>query len=60
MRSPNLAPGLEIPVHVVLCDFGRQGLAYKETDPVTMERTVVQNMLASEYAKPLQVVAFSV
>lgn len=31
MRSPNLAPGLEIPVHVVRCDFGRQGLAYKET-----------------------------
>lgn len=40
--------------------FRSLGLAYKETDPVTTERTVVENMLAGEYHKPVQVVAFSV
>ena len=60
MRSPTLAPGFEDPVHLVLCDFGRLGLAYKETDPVTSERTVVENMLAGDYDTPVQVVAFSV
>ena len=60
MRSPTLAPGVEEPVHLVLCDFGRLGLAYKETEPVTTERTVIENMLSGEYDKPVQVVAFSV
>lgn len=60
MRSPTLAPGFEEPVHLVLCDFGRLGLAYKETDPVTTERSVVEGMLSGDYHKPVQVVAFSV
>ncbi len=60
MRSPALAPGFEEPVHLVLCDFGRLGLAYTETDPVTTELAVVENMLSGEYGRPVQVVAFSV
>lgn len=60
MRSPSLAPFHEEPVHLVLCDFGRLGLAYKEADPVTTERAVVESMLAGEYDKPVQVVAFSI
>jgi hypothetical protein len=60
MRSPTLAPDFEEPVHLVLCDFGRLGLAYRETDPVTTGRAVVESMLAGEYDKPVRVIAFSV
>jgi hypothetical protein len=60
MRSPSLAPFHEEPVHLVLCDFGRLGLAYQETDPVMTECMVVESMLAGEYDRPIQVVAFSI
>ena len=60
MRSPTLAPSFEEPTHLVLCDFGRQGLAYTETEPLTTERTVVEHMLHGHYEKPVQVIAFSV
>lgn len=59
MRSPSLVPASEEPTHLVLCDFGRQGLAYAETDPHTTERNVIENMLHGQYTKPVQVVAFS-
>ena len=32
MRSPTLAPAFDEAVHLVLCDFGKQGLAYVETE----------------------------
>lgn len=60
MRSPSLVPASEDPVHLVLCDFGRQGLAFIETEPHTTERNVVENMLHGEYEKPVQVVAVNV
>lgn len=59
MRSP-LAPTFEEPTHLVLCDFGRQGIAYAETEPHTTERNVVENLLQGQYTKPVQVVDFSV
>lgn len=59
MRSPTLAPSFEESTHLVLCDFGRQGLAYAETEPLTTERKVIENMLHGQYDKPAQVVAFS-
>ena len=63
MRSPSLAPSLGptfAPVHLVLCDFGKHGSAYVETEPVTTEATVVENILTGQYDRPLEVVAFSV
>src|SRR3569833_4705868 len=63
MHSPSLAPSLGptfAPVHLVLCDFGKHGTAYVETEPVTTEATVVENILTGQYDRPLEVVAFSV
>lgn len=60
MRSATLVPAFEEPTHLVLCDFGRQGLAYAETEPLTTERNVIENMLHGQYDTPVQVVALSV
>lgn len=60
MRSPTLAPAFDEAVHLVLCDFGSQGLAYVETEPLTTEKNVVGNMLTGQYTHPLQVLAFNV
>jgi hypothetical protein len=58
MRSPSLAPSRD-PVHLVMCDFGRMGLAYVETPPVMSEHDVIAGMLRGEYDNPVEVVAFS-
>jgi len=63
MRSPSLTPSLGPTleaVHLVLCDFGKLGTAYVETEPVMTETMVVENMLAGQYDHPLEVVAFNV
>lgn len=60
MRSPPIAPPTSEPVHLVLCDFGKWGTAYVETDPVTTQAAVVENILTGQYDRPLEVVAFSV
>jgi hypothetical protein len=44
----------------VLCDFGKLGSAFVETEPVTTEAQVVDNLLTAQYDQPLEVVAFSV
>src|SRR6185437_9130968 len=54
-----LGPSLD-PVHFVLCDFGRLGSAYIETEPVTTEKDVAHALLTGQYDRPLEVVAFSV
>jgi hypothetical protein len=62
MRSPSISPfePFTAPVHLVLCDFGKLGNAYVETEPVMTEAAVVENMLAGQYDRPLEVVAFNV
>jgi hypothetical protein len=62
MRSPPISPvePFAAPVHLVLCDFGKLGSAYVETEPVMTEAAVVEKMLSGEYDRPLEVVAFSV
>ncbi len=42
MSPASLVPSLDVDVHLVLCDFGRSGLAYVETDPTTKIREVAQ------------------
>jgi hypothetical protein len=56
MRSPSLAPS-EDAVHFVLCDFGKLGLAYVETEPVKTEGDVVADILSGDYSRPVSVMA---
>jgi hypothetical protein len=47
-------------VYLVLDDFGSFGQAYRETDPEQADRqTVLSNLLAGEYRRPLRIVAFN-
>ena len=56
-----IASFLDADVHLVLCRFGRAGLAYVETDPAEADATtVVQNLLHGRYAQPLRVIALNV
>ena len=58
--SPSLVPDTTdaSPLHFVLCDFGKLGLAIVETDPVAAdETTIIRNMLSGQYDLPLAVIA---
>jgi hypothetical protein len=58
--SPSLVPSLDNKVHLVLCDFGRYGKSYMETDPAEAdEATIVRNMIDGQYGSPISVVAFN-
>jgi hypothetical protein len=51
---PEIVPAGEL--HFVLCDFGRLGPAFVETDPARADREhVVEDMLSGEIARPLKV-----
>src|SRR6266540_3540970 len=55
-----LVPSLDVDVHLVLCDFGRSGLAYVETDPTKADATtIVRNLLQGQYEGPMRVVALN-
>ena len=61
MSPASLVPSLDADIHLVLCCFGRAGLAYIETDPAEADvTTVVQNLLHGRYAQPLRVIALNV
>ena len=61
MIHASIAPSLDADVHLVLCRFGRAGLAYVETDPAEADATtVVQNLLHGRYGRPLRVIALNV
>ena len=52
---------LDTDVHLVLCSFGRAGLAYVEADPAESDAsTIVRNLLYGQYGHPLRVVAMNV
>jgi hypothetical protein len=60
MGHASLVPSLHEDVHFVLCDFGRAGLAYVETDPAEADATtIVQNLLRGQYERPLRVIALN-
>jgi hypothetical protein len=60
MAHASLVPSLNEDVHFVLCDFGRAGIAYAETDPAEADATtVVQNLLHGQYERPLRVIALN-
>ena len=61
MAHASLVPSLDADIHLVLCDFGRSGLACVETDPAEADATtVVQNLLHGQYERPLRVLALNV
>ena len=61
MAHAPLVPPLDVDIHLVLCRFGRAGLAYVETDPTEADATtVVRNLLYGQYGEPLRVVALNV
>jgi|SRR6516165_10363531 hypothetical protein len=51
----------EQDLHFVLCDFGRSGQAYVETDPSQADAsTIVRNLLDGQFNRPLRVLALNV
>ena len=61
MAPASLVPSLYADIHLVLCRFGRAGLAYIETDPAEANvTTVVQNLLHGRYGWPLRVIPLNV
>ena len=48
-----------MPTHIMLCDHGVHGLAYRETDPEQAdEESIVDLMLLGECDRPVSVIAF--
>jgi hypothetical protein len=59
MSPISLVP--EQDLHFVLCDFGRSGQAYVETDPAEADAsTIVHNLLRGQYDRPVRVLALNV
>jgi hypothetical protein len=60
--SPSLVPSSDQDhdLHFVLCDFGKYGKTYIETDPNEADRgTIVRNMIDGQYDRPLRVIALN-
>ena len=58
--SPSLVPSPDHDLHFVLCDFGKYGKAYIETDPSEADRdTIVRNMIGGQYGRPVRVIALN-
>ena len=50
MSPVPLASSFDQDLHFVLCDFGRYGRAYVETDPAKADAsTIVRNLLQGQY-----------
>jgi hypothetical protein len=59
MSRVSLVP--EQDLHFVLCDFGRSGQAYVETDPTEADASnIVRNLLQGKYDRPVRVLALNV
>ena len=55
-----LIPTTNSNLHFVLCDFGRLGTAYVETDPTKADRdTIIHNLTTGQYDHPLRVIAIN-
>src|SRR5829696_1421192 len=59
LQAP-LVPLQNSDLHFVLCNFGRAGCAYVETDPnAADERTIARNLMEGQYGTPQQVIALN-
>ena len=60
-NTPSVVPATDATVHLVLDDFGKLGLSYRETDVAEAdERSVIDAMIDGQYKSPVQIVAFNV
>jgi len=58
--SLSLVPSPDHDLHFVLCDFGKYGKSYVETDPSEADRdTIVRNMIDGQYGRPVRVIALN-
>ena len=47
-------------MHLVLCNFGKAGIAYVETDLYEADASaVIENLVQGQYERPEQVIAFN-
>src|ERR1700716_3475788 len=61
MAHASIVPSLDADIHLVLCRFGRVGLAYIETDPAEADATTgVHHLVYGRYGQALGVVALNV
>jgi hypothetical protein len=58
--TPSIVPADEPTVYLGANDFGRVGSAWREADLETTDlETVIQDLIAGEYRRPIKVVAFN-
>ena len=58
--TPSIVPADEPTVYLVADDFGSAGSAWRETDMGSADlETVIQDLLAGEYRRPIRVIAFN-
>ncbi|MET3996819.1 hypothetical protein ACT4MK_02265 (plasmid) [Bradyrhizobium barranii] len=58
--APSIVPADEPTVYLVADDFGRAGSAWREADLEMADlETVIQDLLAGEYRRPIKVIAFN-
>jgi hypothetical protein len=61
MPSPSIVPDHDQDVYLVLDDFGRQGLAWRETDLEDTDlETVIRHLLEGQYSSPIRVIGFNI
>lgn len=59
--TPSIVPSDDQTVYLVADDFGPIGRAWREADFETADlETVIQGLIAGEYASPIRVVAFNI
>ncbi|MBR0944353.1 hypothetical protein JQ563_25050 [Bradyrhizobium liaoningense] len=59
--TPSIVTADERTVHLVADDYGRAGTAWREADLETTDlETVIQDLMAGEYRRPIRVVAFNI
>jgi hypothetical protein len=60
MSPASFASSSDQDLHFVLCDFGRYGRAYVETDPAQADAsTIIRKLLQGQYGRPLSVLALN-
>ena len=60
VSAPSVAPNRDFTVHIVLDDFGKAGIAYRETDEAEADReTVIADLIAGQFENPRRIVAFN-
>ena len=59
--TPSIVPnGTDQTVYLVLDDFGRLGLTYRETDVERVDlESVISDLISGQYSNPVRVVAFN-